>query len=101
VLLWRTSDWQLAGRVVDSAHTLTVTRIRFSPDDTLLLTVGRDRTWQLAQRGAFGLCTNHVCTYVYRHIHIVHGERQTFMSYAHHLGRLLVVQHRVCHGWPR
>ena len=31
-------------------HTLTVTRIAFSPDDQLVLTVSRDRSWRLFRK---------------------------------------------------
>ncbi|RKP26433.1 WD40-repeat-containing domain protein [Syncephalis pseudoplumigaleata] len=33
-----------------AAHTLTITKIRFSPDDRYMLTVSRDRSWALFSR---------------------------------------------------
>ncbi|KAK8147676.1 hypothetical protein G3M48_001194 [Beauveria asiatica] len=35
-----------------AAHTLTATRLRFAPDDTYLLSVGRDRQWAVFARSS-------------------------------------------------
>ncbi|CAK9784057.1 WD40 repeat-like protein [Cutaneotrichosporon oleaginosum] len=42
------STW--ADRATLPGHTLTVTRIAFSPDDSMVLTVSRDRGWRLFAR---------------------------------------------------
>lgn len=47
------SSWALLGTPL-AGHTLTVTRIAFSPDDALLLTVSRDRGWRLFARNGDG-----------------------------------------------
>jgi len=43
------STWGLLGAPL-GGHSLTVTRIAFSPDDSLVLTVSRDRGWRLFSR---------------------------------------------------
>ncbi|TXT13655.1 hypothetical protein VHUM_01022 [Vanrija humicola] len=47
-----TADWALVSTL--PGHTLTVTRIAFSPDDKHLLTVSRDRSWRLFARDGAG-----------------------------------------------
>lgn len=44
--LRETTNWRLHA-VKMPGHTLTITRIAFSPDDELVLSVGRDRSWHL------------------------------------------------------
>ncbi|KAJ7228726.1 WD40-repeat-containing domain protein [Mycena pura] len=46
VRVYDTDKWQPVGTPL-SGHTLTVTRMAFSPDDRLLLSVSRDRCWRL------------------------------------------------------
>lgn len=51
VRLFETERWTEV-RPPLAAHTLTVTRLRFSPDDRHLLSVGRDRQWAVFARAA-------------------------------------------------
>lgn len=46
VRVYDTEKWQLVGQPLEG-HSLTVTRIAFSPDDRFILSVSRDRTWRL------------------------------------------------------
>ncbi|KAI8824379.1 quinon protein alcohol dehydrogenase-like superfamily [Fimicolochytrium jonesii] len=61
VRLWSTKTWKELCPPL-AAHTLTVTGIRFSPDDRRILTVGRDRGWALfdinEDAGTFTLLEN-------------------------------------------
>ncbi|KAI0334705.1 WD40 repeat-like protein [Cubamyces sp. BRFM 1775] len=49
VRVYETQTWQPVGMPL-AGHNLTVTRIAFSPDDSLILSVSRDRTWRLFER---------------------------------------------------
>ncbi|KAI0676913.1 WD40 repeat-like protein [Trametes maxima] len=49
VRVYETQTWQSVGQPL-AGHNLTVTRIAFSPDDSLILSVSRDRTWRLFER---------------------------------------------------
>lgn len=53
VRLHRTSNWSQILPPL-SGHSLTVTSIRFSPDDRYILTASRDRSWQLYERSEDG-----------------------------------------------
>ncbi|KAJ7507735.1 WD40-repeat-containing domain protein [Mycena galericulata] len=46
VRVYNTENWQPVGEPL-SGHSLTVTRIAFSPDDRLVLSVSRDRSWRM------------------------------------------------------
>lgn len=46
VRIYDTDKYQLVGQPLEG-HLLTVTRITFSPDDRLVLSVSRDRSWRL------------------------------------------------------
>ncbi|KAI0824601.1 WD40 repeat-like protein [Trametes gibbosa] len=49
VRVYSTQTWQPIGQPL-AGHNLTVTQIAFSPDDTLILSVSRDRTWRLFEK---------------------------------------------------
>ncbi|TDL29335.1 WD40 repeat-like protein [Rickenella mellea] len=46
IRVYSTTSWQLFGQPLPG-HSLSVTRIAFSPDDRYILSVSRDRTWRL------------------------------------------------------
>ncbi|CCM03407.1 uncharacterized protein FIBRA_05538 [Fibroporia radiculosa] len=53
VRVYDTEKWQPFGQPLPG-HTLTITRIAFSPDDNYLLSVSRDRTWRLFEKNSAG-----------------------------------------------
>lgn len=53
VRVYETQTWQPVGQPL-AGHNLTVTQIAFSPDDTLVLSVSRDRTWRLFEKSDEG-----------------------------------------------
>ncbi|KAI1792859.1 WD40 repeat-like protein [Ganoderma leucocontextum] len=53
VRVYGTQTWQLFGQPL-AGHNLTVTQIAFSPDDTHVLSVSRDRTWRLFEKSEDG-----------------------------------------------
>lgn len=50
IRLFETDKWTEI-RPPLQAHSLTVTRVRFSPDDRFLVSVGRDRQWAVFKKG--------------------------------------------------
>jgi WD40 repeat protein len=46
VRIFDAGSWTPVGQPL-SGHSLTITSIRFSPDDRMILTVSRDRSWHL------------------------------------------------------
>ncbi|OCH94238.1 WD40 repeat-like protein [Obba rivulosa] len=53
VRVYDTEKWQPVGKPL-IGHTLTVTQVAFSPDDNLILSVSRDRSWRLYRRSDKG-----------------------------------------------
>lgn len=53
IRLFDTKTWNQVNPPL-TAHSLTVTRLRFSPEDNLLLSVGRDRQWAIFERAGPG-----------------------------------------------
>lgn len=53
VRIHSTATWDAVGEPL-RGHSLTITRITFSPDDKVILTVSRDRGWRLFQRTQAG-----------------------------------------------
>ena len=49
IRLYETTEWRQLGSPL-RLHSLTVTNLEFSPDDRLLLSVGRDRQWAVFER---------------------------------------------------
>lgn len=50
IILWNTQTWRQHQQL--AAHQLTITQMRFSPDDRYLLSVSRDRRWTVFERAA-------------------------------------------------
>lgn len=55
IILWDVSSWKQIQSL--PCHQLTITQLVFSPDDTRLVSVSRDRRWGLYQRD---ISTNHM-----------------------------------------
>lgn len=50
IIVWNTQTWRQHQQL--AAHQLTITQMRFSPDDRYLLSVSRDRRWTVFERSA-------------------------------------------------
>jgi WD40 repeat protein len=59
VRMYDTETFRPFGQPLEG-HTLTVTRIAFSPDDRYVLTVSRNRTWRLFHKDESGQDTRYL-----------------------------------------
>eukprot|EP00898_Chlorokybus_atmophyticus_P008346 jgi/Chlat1/8512/Chrsp80S00640 len=69
IWLWETSTWQSVGQM--PAHTLTVTQMEFSPDDSLLVSVSRDRQLALHRKSSGKGCPYELACRVKGHDRII------------------------------
>uniref|UniRef100_A0A8D9AMC6 Elongator complex protein 2 n=1 Tax=Cacopsylla melanoneura TaxID=428564 RepID=A0A8D9AMC6_9HEMI len=60
VIIWDVSTWKQVQSL--PCHQLTITQLCFSPDDTRLVSVSRDRRWGLYQRDSTGRLSLVACT---------------------------------------
>jgi len=49
IIIWNTATWKYSQKL--SSHQLTITQMKFSPDNKYLLSVGRDRRWSIFKIG--------------------------------------------------
>lgn len=61
IRLFETRDWRALGPPL-TAHSLTVTSLRFRNDDRYLLSTGRDRQWAVFERDGFDRSVFHMKT---------------------------------------
>ncbi|CAK8674602.1 unnamed protein product [Clavelina lepadiformis] len=70
IIIWEVDTWKQVTTL--SGHTLTVTQMEFSPNDNYLVTVSRDRTWNLYRITKL--------EGVYNVEHLAHSEKKTCHS---------------------
>lgn len=66
IWLWQVGSWKAVGRL--QSHSLTVTQMEFSHDDTLLLTVSRDRQFSIFKINRTGSIKSTNCGRILFHL---------------------------------